>query len=152
MACRNSWDIVVIEETNPLEKRFTIANASCLYCFYSILFLFSIDFIFIEMVFPFGYLELIMPRLAITSVCTFVCTRKTSYTFMRLRKVEWLLRPNRIWRVSYKCTVCVFSFIMNIAVSGERAKGEEIWCRKSEEKGKKKGAWNRKVPRCKVTA
>lgn len=56
---------------------------------------------------------------------------------MHLRKVEWLLRPNRIWRVSYKCTVCVCSFIMNIAVSKGKAKGGG--CRKSEEKGKKKG-------------
>lgn len=99
-----------------------MANASCLCRFPCI----SADFIFIEMVFPFGYLELIMPRLAITWVCTFVCGCKTSYTFMHLRKVEWLLRSNRIWRVSYKCTVCVCSFIMNIAVSGGRAKEEEI--------------------------
>lgn len=53
----------IIKETiNLLGKRFTMANASCLRRLRSI----SADFIFIEMVFSFGYLELIMPRLAIT--------------------------------------------------------------------------------------
>jgi len=132
---RERDDVVIKGKTIiHLEKDLRWRMQSCLCYFYSI----STGFIFIEMVFPFGYLELSMPRQAITWVCTFVCARKTSYTFMRLRKVEWLLRPNRIWRVSYKCTVCVCSFIMNIVVSGRRAKGEGIWCRKSEEKEKKK--------------
>lgn len=107
------------------------------------LFLFHLDFIFIEMVFPFGYLELIVPRLAITWVCTFVCARKTSYTFMRLRKVEWLPRPNRIWRVSYKCTVCVCSFIMNIAVSKGRGKKEKKF--DAENQKRKERRKNRRI-------
>lgn len=99
------------------------------------------DFISIEMVFPFGYLEPIVPRLAITRVCTFVSARKASYTFMRHPKVECLLRPNRIWRISYKCAVSarahvfVWSFVINIA---------EFYCGTEEKQGGKFDIENRR--------
>lgn len=101
--------------------------------FYSI----SSDFIFIEVIFSFDYRESIVPRLAITWICFFVCAYKPAYIFMRLRKVKWLLFPNRIWRISSKCTVC--SFIMNTAEFQEKEKEKKFGVEKRKDESHRIG-------------
>jgi len=66
------------------------------------------------------------------------CARKASYTFMRLSKMECLLRPNCIWRISYKCAVsahaCMLTYhkYYEALMQSEKAEGEETLYRKSE--------------------
>lgn len=149
---RNSWDNAVIKETIiHLQKKIYVTRMHCVYAVFCSI---SADFIFIETVFSFRYLELIMPRLAITwVVCTFVCARKTSCTFMHLRKAEWVAASkSHLARFIQMYRLRVLIYHEYCGIRGGRAKGGEIWCRKSEEKGKKEGAQNWKVLRCKVTA
>lgn len=114
------------------------------------------DFISIEMVFPFGYLEPIVPWLAITRVRTFVCVRKASYTFMHLAKVDCLLRPNRIWRISYKCArsrvrVLIYHKYYRALLQNGKKQEEKKFSVENQREQWRKGRKYWRISWCKVT-